>query len=190
MDLEAERHGADPPGVGHDHARLDDGGRGPRDPHPPDAGAHPGDGAPAGGGPREGRLGDGMPLALPLDAIRDLQAMKTGALLAAAVEMGARLGGATDVEREALADYGRALGAAFQIADDILDLEGAAEEVGKAVGKDAAAGKATIVSALGREAAGALLADLVESAKGALAPFGARADILKETAVFVAARRK
>ncbi|QTL06083.1 polyprenyl synthetase family protein [Aquabacter sp. L1I39] len=138
----------------------------------------------------EGRFGDGTPLALPLDAIRDLQAMKTGALLAAAVEMGARLGGATDVERGALAEYGRALGAAFQIADDILDLEGSAEEVGKAVGKDAAAGKATVVSALGRAAAGALLVDLVESAKGALAPFGARAEILKETAVFVAARRK
>lgn len=138
----------------------------------------------------EGRFGDGAPLALPLDAIRDLQAMKTGALLATSVEMGARLGGATEVERAALAEYGRALGAAFQIADDILDLEGSAEEVGKAVGKDAAAGKATVVSALGRAAAGALLADLVESAKGALAPFGARAEILKETAVFVAARRK
>ncbi len=68
------------------------------------------------------------------------------------------------MEREALAAYGRAVGAAFQIADDILDLEGTPEAVGKAVGKDAGAGKATLVAALGREKAGALLAELVREA--------------------------
>lgn len=137
----------------------------------------------------EGRFADGKPLALSQDAIRDLQAMKTGALLAAALDMGAVLGGAAPVEREALAVYGRAVGAAFQIADDILDLEGTPEAVGKAVGKDAGAGKATLVAALGREKAGALLAELVLEAHAALAPFGSRGAILAEAARFVAERQ-
>ena len=137
----------------------------------------------------EGRFAAGVPLALSLEAIRDLQAMKTGALLTVAVEMGARLGGADADACQALVTYGRALGAAFQIADDILDLEGSAEEVGKAVGKDAAIGKATLVAALGRDAAGALLADLVRAARAALEPFGSRGAILDQTALFVANRR-
>ncbi|MDI4656336.1 polyprenyl synthetase family protein [Xanthobacter autotrophicus] len=137
----------------------------------------------------EGRFSGGAPLALAEDAIRDLQAMKTGALLAVSVEAGALLGGATTAEREALLAYGRALGAAFQIADDILDVEGTAEEVGKKVGKDAAAGKATLVSRLGLPAARVLLDRLVEDAGAALAPFGARGAVLAEAALFVANRR-
>lgn len=136
----------------------------------------------------EGRFADGVPLALSLAEIRDLQAMKTGALLAAAVDMGAVLGGAGPTQRAALAAYGRAVGAAFQIADDILDLEGTPEAVGKAVGKDAEAGKATLVAALGRAAAGALLDDLVREAETALAPFAQKGAILAEAARFVAAR--
>ncbi|TCT05028.1 polyprenyl synthetase family protein [Aquabacter spiritensis] len=137
----------------------------------------------------EGRFAAGAPLALALSEIRDLQAMKTGALLAAGVEMGALLGRAEPEAHDALAAYGRAIGAAFQIADDILDLEGSAEAMGKAVGKDAGAGKATIVAALGRQAAGELLAALVDAAETALAPFGPRAAVLAEAARFVAARR-
>ncbi|MFG1347436.1 farnesyl diphosphate synthase [Xanthobacter autotrophicus DSM 431] len=137
----------------------------------------------------EGRFSDGTPLPLSEDAIRDLQAMKTGALLAVSVEAGAILGGADASERAALLAYGRALGAAFQIADDILDVEGTAEEVGKKVGKDAAAGKGTLVSRLGLDAARALLARLVEDAAAALSPFGARGAALKEAARFVADRR-
>ncbi|MEP9375766.1 polyprenyl synthetase family protein [Aquabacter sp. CN5-332] len=137
----------------------------------------------------EGRFADGVPLALALTEIRDLQAMKTGALLAAAVNMGGLLGGADTAQREALAIYGRALGAAFQIADDILDLEGTQEAVGKAVGKDAEAGKATVVAALGRDAAGELLATLVAEAETALSPFGARGTVLAEAARFVAERK-
>ncbi|MFG1350494.1 polyprenyl synthetase family protein [Xanthobacter autotrophicus] len=137
----------------------------------------------------EGRFSGGAPLALAEDAIRDLQAMKTGALLAVAVEAGALLGGATVAEREALLGYGRALGAAFQIADDILDVEGTAEEVGKKVGKDAAAGKATLVSRLGLPAARTLLDGLVEDAGAALSPFGPRGAVLAEAARFVADRR-
>ena len=136
----------------------------------------------------EGRFAEGVPLPLSLTEIRDLQAMKTGALLAAAVEMGAVLGGASPGQRAALGAYGRAVGAAFQIADDILDLEGSEETVGKAVGKDSSAGKATLVAALGREAAGALLEDLVREAEMALAPFAERGAILREAAHFVAAR--
>lgn len=137
----------------------------------------------------EGRFSGGTPLAVAEDAIRDLQAMKTGALLAVSVEAGALLGGATADERAALLAYGRALGAAFQIADDILDVEGTAEEVGKKVGKDAAAGKATLVSRLGLPAARTLLDRLVADAAAALAPFGARGAVLAEAALFVANRR-
>lgn len=137
----------------------------------------------------EGRFACGTRLALTPDQIRDLQAMKTGALLAAAVDMGAVLGGAGPEARAALAAYGRAVGAAFQIADDILDLEGSAEAMGKAVGKDDGAGKATLVAALGRAAAGALLADLVRDAQAALVPFGARGAVLAEAARFVAERQ-
>lgn len=137
----------------------------------------------------EGRFAGGAPLALALAEIRDLQAMKTGALLAAAVDMGALLGGADDAQRRALAAYGRALGAAFQIADDILDLEGSVETVGKAVGKDTGAGKATLVAALGREAAGELLTNLVAEAEDALSIFGTKAEVLAEAARFVANRK-
>ncbi|MEW6255220.1 MAG: polyprenyl synthetase family protein [Pseudomonadota bacterium] len=136
----------------------------------------------------EGRFADGVPLPLSLADIRDLQAMKTGALLAVAVEMGAVLGAAAPPLRAALAAYGRAIGAAFQIADDILDLEGSEEMVGKAVGKDAEAGKATLVAALGRDAAGELLDELVREAEAALNPFAEKGRTLAEAARFVAAR--
>lgn len=137
----------------------------------------------------EGRFADGAPLALSMDEIRDLQAMKTGALLAVSVDAGALLGGATGAERAALAAYGRALGAAFQIADDILDIEGSTADLGKTAGKDVTAGKATLVASLGVDAARALLAELVAEAQGALAPFGARGAILSEAARFVAERK-
>jgi farnesyl diphosphate synthase len=137
----------------------------------------------------EGRFDGGTPLPLDLGAIRDLQAMKTGALLVAACEAGALLGEADADARAALTAYGRALGAAFQIADDILDVEGSIEAVGKSVGKDADAGKATLVSTLGLDKARGVLADLVAEAQAALAPFGERGDVLRQAAAFVAARK-
>lgn len=122
-------------------------------------------------------------------AVTTLQAMKTGALLRFACAAGAILGGADAAERAALDAYGVALGQAFQIADDLLDLEGDAATLGKSTGKDAAAGKATLVAVLGASGARTRLAALVDRAEAALAPFGHKADVLKAAARFVASRR-
>ncbi len=121
--------------------------------------------------------------------IAQLQAMKTGALITAAVEMGATLGEATADEAMALAHFGRTLGAAFQIADDLLDLEGDAAMLGKATGKDAGRGKATLPARWGVERSREHLAALVAHAEEALALFGDKADVLRATARFVAERR-
>src|SRR5215470_16043449 len=120
--------------------------------------------------------------------VRMLQAMKTGALLRFACQAGGILAAATPLQRTALDRYGTAVGQAFQIADDLLDLEGDPALVGKSTGKDAAAGKATLVSVLGTAGARARLTQLVAEAEEALAPFGAEAAILVEGARFVADR--
>jgi farnesyl diphosphate synthase len=120
--------------------------------------------------------------------VRTLQAMKTGALLRFACEAGGILAAATPPQRAALARYGAAVGQAFQIADDLLDLEGDPALVGKQTGKDAAAGKATLVSVLGVPTAKARLKELVAEAEQALAPFGSSAAILIAGARFVADR--
>jgi farnesyl diphosphate synthase len=127
------------------------------------------------------------PADLDLDHVTRLQAMKTGALLRVACEAGAVLGRADASARAALVAYGEALGAAFQIADDLLDLEGDAAVVGKATGKDAR--KATMVAVMGAPAAKARLAAVKDAAIAALIPFGPRADLLRETALFVADRK-
>ena len=124
-----------------------------------------------------------------LTQISQLQAMKTGALIAVSVDAGAILGQADTNQRAALAAYARDLGLAFQIADDLLDVEGDQAEVGKGVGKDAAAGKATFVSLLGIDGARARARELVASATEHLAIFDARADLLRQVAKFVVARR-
>jgi farnesyl diphosphate synthase len=120
--------------------------------------------------------------------VRRIQAMKTGALLAAAVEMGAILGRASLAQRMALAAYGQALGAAFQVADDVLDVESSAEALGKATAKDAEANKATLVAALGLEAARQERDRLAADAASALRRFGPEADMLRAAARFAAAR--
>jgi farnesyl diphosphate synthase len=132
------------------------------------------------------RLGSGR--ALSVAEILHLQSLKTGALIRFACEAGAILGEAKVQERDALREYGAQLGLAFQIADDLLDAEGDAATVGKAVSKDAAAGKATLVSLMGLEAARAELSKAEQAAINALAPFGARAETLIEAARFVARR--
>jgi farnesyl diphosphate synthase len=118
-----------------------------------------------------------------------LQAMKTGAILKFCCTAGAVLGSAPQDKRDAVDRYGQVIGQAFQIADDLLDVEGDAATLGKAAGKDAAHGKATLVDLLGVAGARARLAQLVTEAESALKPFGAAAAILKDAAHFVAERR-
>jgi farnesyl diphosphate synthase len=120
--------------------------------------------------------------------VLNLQALKTGALIAASCEAGAILAEAAPESRAALRRYGEELGLAFQIADDLLDREGSAETVGKATGKDHAAGKATLVALLGPEAARARLAEAERSAIAALSPFAEKAAVLIEAARFAARR--
>jgi len=126
---------------------------------------------------------------LDLDEISRLQRMKTGALITVSCAMGAILGQATYVERAALDAYARDIGLAFQIADDLLDVEGSEDEVGKKIGKDEDAGKATFVSLLGIEAAHAKAHALSEQAQEHLAIFGEKADSLRDLAKFIVNRR-
>jgi farnesyl diphosphate synthase len=121
--------------------------------------------------------------------ITRLQAMKTGRLIQFSAEAGAILGKAPWPLRERLLLYGRDLGAAFQIADDLLDAEGSSAELGKTAGKDAAARKATMVAVLGTERARAQAELLARQAAGHLDPFGPRADALRALATFVVTRR-
>ncbi|MGH6679913.1 MAG: polyprenyl synthetase family protein, partial [Bradyrhizobium sp.] len=90
---------------------------------------------------------------------------------------------------QALDDYGRALGEAFQIADDLLDIEGDAAALGKQTGQDAARGKTTFVTQLGIEGARQRVRDLLARADKALSIFGANADVLRAAARFVAERK-
>lgn len=122
------------------------------------------------------------------DQVRELQSMKTGALITCACEMGAIIGGADEEARGALRGYGKALGFAFQIADDLLDTEGDARKTGKAVAKDKALGKATLVELWGPSRCRDLLAELQSDCRTALAAFGDRAETLIAAAEFVATR--
>ena len=122
---------------------------------------------------------------LTLEQITRLQSRKTGCLIEWSATAGARLAGADPAP---LQRYAAAIGLAFQIADDILDVEGDAVKVGKAVRKDADAGKATFVSLLGLEAAKARALALCDEACAALAPYGDQGECLKEAARFVISR--
>ena len=126
---------------------------------------------------------------LDMPEITRLQRMKTGALIAFSCEAGAILGKASEPARHALRTYAHDLGLAFQIADDLLDVEGTAAEVGKKTGKDAALGKATFVSLLGVERAKAQAQILAEQASRHLEMFDEKADYLRELARFVVTRR-
>lgn len=123
---------------------------------------------------------------LTLQEITALQAGKTGALIGFAAEAGAILAGA---DRGPLRAYAEAFGLAFQIADDILDVEGDPEAAGKRLGKDAGAGKATFVSLLGLAGAKARATELATMAELALAPYGAAAEPLRDAARFAIARQ-
>ena len=118
-----------------------------------------------------------------------MQALKTGTLFRFACEAGAILGRAPASDRAALLAYASSFGQAFQLADDLLDAQGDAEALGKAVAKDASRGKATLVALLGVDGAKARLAGLVAEAETALARFGDRGATLVETARLIAERR-
>lgn len=122
------------------------------------------------------------------DQVRELQSMKTGALITCACEMGGVIGGADEEARRALRGYGTALGFAFQIADDLLDAEGDATKTGKAVAKDSALGKATLVDLWGPVRCRDLLAELQGDCRAALSAFGNKAMTLIAAAEFVATR--
>ncbi|CCD01006.1 farnesyl-diphosphate synthase [Azospirillum brasilense] len=118
-----------------------------------------------------------------------LQRMKTGDMIAFSCEAGGILGKAPPPQRLALRAYAHDLGLAFQIVDDLLDIEGTEAETGKSVGRDAEAGKSTFVSILGQDRARSQAAMLAVQAKAHLEIFDGRADILKAVADFVVARR-
>jgi farnesyl diphosphate synthase len=130
----------------------------------------------------EGQILDGP-------AVTRLQALKTGRLIQYSAESGAILGRATGQQRHVMAAYGRDLGAAFQIADDLLDVQGDETEIGKTAGKDEAAGKATMVSVLGLELARAHADMLARQAAAHLDGFGHHGTNLRALANFVTARR-
>lgn len=123
-----------------------------------------------------------------LATVTRLQAMKTGALISASVEMGAILGHVPPEGRHHLRAYARDIGLAFQICDDLLDVEGEAAKTGKAVKKDAEAGKATFLSLMGLDRAREQAVALIDQAVGHLSSYGAEADLLRAIARYILER--
>ncbi len=142
------------------------------------------------GGMAGGQMLDllGVAVSKAEDQIRRLQSMKTGALIRFAARAGARMGGGSAEDIARLTRFGEIAGLAFQLADDLLDVTGDADAVGKATGKDADLGKATLVGLHGVEWTRNTLADLVAEADGLLESYGERADMLRQTARFIADR--
>jgi geranylgeranyl pyrophosphate synthase len=128
---------------------------------------------------------------LDLPTLESMHAHKTGALIRASVRLGALSAGCADPEMlDALERYGHAVGLAFQVRDDILDVEGETQALGKTAGKDAASAKPTFPSVIGMEASREHLRELVDEALTALQPLGARAAPLAELARYVAERNR
>ncbi len=126
---------------------------------------------------------------LDLEGITELQALKTGAIIQHACEAGAILGGASEAEHLALLTYARAIGLAFQIVDDLLDVEGSTADLGKPAQADAALGKATFVGQLGVEGARARALELVAEAQQSLNLVPGDSQALYDTAAFVVERQ-
>ena len=144
-------------------------------------------------GTRDMIIGQGADIACegePADAetVRFIHRHKTASLLEAACVMGAISARASETHKQALSEYGQRLGLAFQIIDDLLDCTGAAEKLGKRVGKDADASKQTYPAAFGVEASRKQAEEEISAAIEALEPFGERADNLRGLARFVIAR--
>jgi geranylgeranyl diphosphate synthase type II len=131
---------------------------------------------------------EGTGSAMPYEALRDMHARKTGALIRAAATSGAVMAGGTDHAVEALDRYAAALGLAFQIVDDILDVEGDTVQLGKTAGKDAAAGKPTYPALFGLERSKQLAAEALDSALSSLRDVGVTGGRLEEIARWVVGR--
>lgn len=127
---------------------------------------------------------------IPFPVLEFIHIHKTGDLILASIKAGAILGGASSVQLESLVKYGRAVGLAFQIADDILDVEGSPAELGKAVGGDEKKGKATYPAFVGVNESKKRANELVDMAVDALAGLGDKAEPLRAVARYVTARRK
>jgi geranylgeranyl pyrophosphate synthase len=125
---------------------------------------------------------------LGLDQLRAMHEAKTGAIICAALTMGAAGGGADPAQRAALEQFGHHIGLAFQVVDDVLDVSGTAASLGKTGGKDSAANKPTYVSLMGLEGARQEAERLLEAALEALAPLGADAEPLRSLARFIVER--
>ncbi|HEX7815645.1 farnesyl diphosphate synthase [Dyella sp.] len=125
---------------------------------------------------------------LSLTELEHMHACKTGALIRASVQLGALAGGADQATLDALDRYAQAVGLAFQVRDDILDVEGESAVIGKTAGKDAAAAKPTFPSIIGLEASGERLQTLINDAIASIKPLGERAVLLEELARYAAAR--
>ncbi len=126
---------------------------------------------------------------IDLPTVQYIHTRKTGALIKASVVSGALLGGADDRQLAAITRYGEAAGLAFQIADDILDIEGTTEEIGKDAGSDQARGKATYPAVIGLAAAKEEAQSMMDEALAALEIFGAEADPLREIAAYIVKRK-
>lgn len=128
-------------------------------------------------------------LQLDENGLKRLQNMKTGCMIAVGCRMGGILGGASQATVDMLGNYGMDMGLAFQIADDVLDVECTAAETGKATGKDAAAGKDTFISRLGLDGAKKMALDLAAKASNYLESLGDKANLLHQAAQFAVKRR-
>lgn len=122
--------------------------------------------------------------------LQTMHMMKTGAMLMASVELGGIVAGASSMQRQALQAYAEAIGLAFQVVDDILDVTADTASLGKTAGKDAADNKPTYVSTLGLEQAQALAQELREAAHEALAPLGGAAAYLAALADYIVLRNR
>jgi len=126
---------------------------------------------------------------IDLATVQYIHTHKTGALIKASVKCGALIGGADGKELAHMIRYGEAIGLAFQIADDILDIEGTTEQIGKDAGSDQARGKATYPAVMGLTESKRRAAELVESAISSLECFGEKADPLREIASYIVKRK-
>ncbi len=127
--------------------------------------------------------------AISVEALERMHRLKTGALIRAAIGLGGRAAGASEGQRRALDDFGLRIGLAFQIVDDILDVEESSATLGKTRGKDDEANKSTYVTLMGLDAARERARQLLQEAHDALAGFGDSADHLRDLAAFIVTRR-